>query len=309
MAGAGSLPVPSIQAHTRAVTTPKAPATRPIVLGETYCDAIPAAAIETIITLHRSDSIVENTRPRNSSGVCLNKLRVVQHARHRHPHPRKHHPHQRRRIRFHLAEQHVRRAVQHVGRGDRALVAARKLARRAHDVPDRSADQQPDPRESPDRPDARRARDETPSRRTARTESAPRRRPSPSPRVIIAIPIISGHAPHVREALAVFVPGPVTRRAGASRARGTRPARRSAQIANAENTKESELMHERPVDSPAAPRCTRPAACPPSVSPIAWSGSANWRRAIRPRVAMVGRIAARPAVKNGDANINPALST
>jgi len=55
-----------------AVTTPKAPATRPIVLGETYCDAIPAAAIETIITLHRSDSIVENTRPRNRSGVCVN---------------------------------------------------------------------------------------------------------------------------------------------------------------------------------------------------------------------------------------------
>src|SRR5258708_2045828 len=68
--GSGSRPLQSIHAHTIAVRDPKAPATSPIVRGPTYCDAIPAADIDTIITLHRIDSIVLNTRPRNLSGVC-----------------------------------------------------------------------------------------------------------------------------------------------------------------------------------------------------------------------------------------------
>src|ERR1019366_8340234 len=67
--GSGSRPLQSIHAQTTAVSEPNAPATSPIVRGPTYCDAIPAAAIDTIITLQRIDSMVLNTRPRNSSGV------------------------------------------------------------------------------------------------------------------------------------------------------------------------------------------------------------------------------------------------
>src|ERR1039457_5338514 len=67
--GSGSRPLQSIHAHTPPVSEPNAPATSPIVRGPTYCDAIPAAAIDTIITLQRIDSMVLNTRPRNSSGV------------------------------------------------------------------------------------------------------------------------------------------------------------------------------------------------------------------------------------------------
>src|ERR1035438_4408130 len=47
--GSGSRPLPSIHAHTTAVNRPQAPATSPIVLGPTYWDAIPAAAIATIM--------------------------------------------------------------------------------------------------------------------------------------------------------------------------------------------------------------------------------------------------------------------
>ena len=64
-----SRPVQSIHAQASAVRNPKAPATRPIVRGLVYWLAMPAAAIETIITLQRKDSMVENTRPRNWSGV------------------------------------------------------------------------------------------------------------------------------------------------------------------------------------------------------------------------------------------------
>src|SRR5580765_4354479 len=67
--GSGNRPLQSIQAQTTAVSDPKAPTTSPIVRGPTYCDAIPAADIDTIITLQRIDSIVLNTRPRNWSGV------------------------------------------------------------------------------------------------------------------------------------------------------------------------------------------------------------------------------------------------
>src|SRR5664280_775958 len=67
--GSGRRPLQSIHAHTTAVSDPKAPATSPMVRGPTYCDAIPAADIDTIMTLQRMDSMVLNTRPRNWSGV------------------------------------------------------------------------------------------------------------------------------------------------------------------------------------------------------------------------------------------------
>src|SRR5947209_8454704 len=68
--GSGRRPMRSMHAQIRAVDAPKTPAANPMVLGEKYCDATPAAAIETIMTLQRSDSMVEKTRPRYSSGVC-----------------------------------------------------------------------------------------------------------------------------------------------------------------------------------------------------------------------------------------------
>src|ERR1035441_2187452 len=50
-------------------TDRKAPATSPMVRGPTYCEAMPAADMETIMTLQRIDSMVLNTRPRNWFGV------------------------------------------------------------------------------------------------------------------------------------------------------------------------------------------------------------------------------------------------
>src|ERR1022692_4744661 len=63
--GSGRRPLQSIHAHTTAVSDPKAPATSPMVRGPTYCEAMPAADMETIMTLQRIDSMVLNTRPRN----------------------------------------------------------------------------------------------------------------------------------------------------------------------------------------------------------------------------------------------------
>ena len=40
-----------------------------MVLGSQYCEAIPAAIIDIIITDHCVDSMVANTRPRNPSGT------------------------------------------------------------------------------------------------------------------------------------------------------------------------------------------------------------------------------------------------
>jgi len=68
--GSGRRPLQSSHAQTIAVTEPKAPATRPMARGPTYCDAMPAADMDTIMTLQRMDSMVLNTRPRNWSGVC-----------------------------------------------------------------------------------------------------------------------------------------------------------------------------------------------------------------------------------------------
>src|SRR5450432_2302075 len=67
--GSGRRPLQSIQAQATAVSDPNAPATNPMVRGLANCDAMPAAAIDTIITDQRSDSSVEKTRPRNWSGV------------------------------------------------------------------------------------------------------------------------------------------------------------------------------------------------------------------------------------------------
>ena len=62
--GSGRRPLQSSHAQTIAVTEPKAPATRPMARGPTYCDAMPAADMDTIMTLQRMDSMVLNTRPR-----------------------------------------------------------------------------------------------------------------------------------------------------------------------------------------------------------------------------------------------------
>src|SRR5258708_29824753 len=62
--GSGRCPVQSHHAQAKAVREPKAPATRPMVLGLTYWEAMPAAALETIMTDQRSDSRVAKTRPR-----------------------------------------------------------------------------------------------------------------------------------------------------------------------------------------------------------------------------------------------------
>src|SRR5688572_12895504 len=48
--GSGRRPDQSAQAQSIAVRVPRAPATRPISRGLVYCDAIPAAAMETIMT-------------------------------------------------------------------------------------------------------------------------------------------------------------------------------------------------------------------------------------------------------------------
>src|SRR5258708_3198847 len=75
--GSGRRPLQSSHAHMMAVSDPKAPATSPMVRGPTYWDAIPAAAIDTIMTLQRIDSMVLNTRPRNWSGVCRSSCALL----------------------------------------------------------------------------------------------------------------------------------------------------------------------------------------------------------------------------------------
>src|ERR1051326_1657129 len=69
-AGSGRRPDQSHQAHIIAVIDPSAPAIKPMVRGPVYWDAIPAAAIERIITDQRIDSSVAKMRPRNWFGVC-----------------------------------------------------------------------------------------------------------------------------------------------------------------------------------------------------------------------------------------------
>ena len=79
-------------------------------------------------------------------------------------------------------------------------------------------------------------------------------------------------------------------------------------MAHAENTNDSELSTNAqwyPSQAALYPASSVPAVsvahCVVWVSELAECNSS--------RVAMVGRMAARPAVKNGDANISPALST
>src|SRR5689334_12760662 len=67
--GSGRRPVKCAQPQNSAVVELSAPATAPIVRGFQYSEAIPAAIIESIITDHWHDSIVEKTRPRNSFGT------------------------------------------------------------------------------------------------------------------------------------------------------------------------------------------------------------------------------------------------
>ena len=79
-------------------------------------------------------------------------------------------------------------------------------------------------------------------------------------------------------------------------------------MAHAENTKDSELITN-------AQRYPSQAALYPasSVPTVRVAHCVVWVRELAAcsssGVAMVGRIAARPAVKNGEANIRPALST
>ena len=84
------------------------------------------------------------------------QLRIVEHAGYRHPHARNHHADERRPEGFRLAEQHVGESVHQVGDGDGALVSGVVRAT-ARDVSDGAAQQQADPRESPDVADPRRA--------------------------------------------------------------------------------------------------------------------------------------------------------
>ena len=55
------------------------PRSRRSCAGPSTATRSPAAIIESIITDHCSDSMVENTRPRNSSGTMPQQLRHVQH--------------------------------------------------------------------------------------------------------------------------------------------------------------------------------------------------------------------------------------
>src|ERR1051326_5237652 len=67
--GAATRPARLAQPQKIAVVELSTPATAPMVRASQYSYATPAAAIETIITDHWHDSIVENTRPRNSLGT------------------------------------------------------------------------------------------------------------------------------------------------------------------------------------------------------------------------------------------------
>src|SRR5712692_1618140 len=64
--GSGRRPVRLAQAQKNAVVELSAPAMAAMRRGLWYCEAMPAADIETIITDHCMDSIVANTRPRYS---------------------------------------------------------------------------------------------------------------------------------------------------------------------------------------------------------------------------------------------------
>ena len=68
--GSGNRPVRWAQPQKIAVVELSAPAHAPITRGLQYCEAIPAASIESIMVDQIIDSMVAKTRPRNSFATC-----------------------------------------------------------------------------------------------------------------------------------------------------------------------------------------------------------------------------------------------
>ena len=64
------------QPQNIAVVELSKPAIDPIVRGSQYCDATPAAAIDSIITDHWMESMVVSTLPRNPSGTIRNNCHM-----------------------------------------------------------------------------------------------------------------------------------------------------------------------------------------------------------------------------------------
>src|SRR5690348_3692493 len=73
-AGSGSLPVQLAQPQKMAVDELSAPETAPIVRILKYCEALPAAIMESIIVDQFMVSMVEKTRPRKRSSTCFSRL-------------------------------------------------------------------------------------------------------------------------------------------------------------------------------------------------------------------------------------------
>ena len=113
-AGSGSRPVKCAQPQNIAVVELSAPATAPMVRGSQYCEAMPASIIEIIMTDQVVDSMVANTRPRNSSGTCRSSCDMFSTELNADARARERDEHQRPAEAAHLAEQDVRAAVHHV---------------------------------------------------------------------------------------------------------------------------------------------------------------------------------------------------
>ena len=250
--------------------------------------------------------MVANTRPRNSLGTMRKSCDMLSTELIPTPARESAMKSQRRVEVAHLAEEHVSSAVHHVADHDGALVIP-EAEPAADAVGRRPADSRPTPAQPQMTPSPEGPRLKTISPNTLnRICAAPP--PEAQPTLTISEPQNQRHAAHVAQALGVFVPGAhhlgFVERAGR---RNPRPGRIRREMQPRRYEERQGVEGEGP---PVAECATlMPASRAPMVRVVHW---VVWVSELAvcssSRVAMEGRIEARPAVKNGEAAISSALS-